>query len=131
MVYYGLLLFFALEYIRPSSYFPALNAFHLNSLVPLAVLFGSVFTKKVKMPDVLGSPSAHWIMFLLFLLVISGLICDVKMYAITVFEMVLGYFFMFIVLKKEICFKSSQETQEDCCPFRTKFCYFPSEKNIC
>ncbi|MDO8355986.1 MAG: O-antigen ligase family protein [Nitrospirota bacterium] len=102
MVYYGLLLFFALEYIRPSSYFPALNAFHLNSLVPLAVLFGSVFTKKVKMPDVLGSPSAHWIMFLLFLLVISGLICDVKMYAITVFEMVLGYFFMFIVLKKEI-----------------------------
>jgi len=102
MLYYGLLLFFALEYIRPTSYLPALNAFHLNSLVPLTVLFGSMFTKKVKMSDVLGSPSAHWIMFLLFLLAISGLICDVKLYAITVFQVVLGYFFMFIIVKKEI-----------------------------
>lgn len=102
MLYYGLLLFFILEYIRPTSYLPALNAFHLNSLVPLTVLFGSMFTKKVKMSDVLGSPSAHWIMFLLFLLAISGLICDVKLYAITVFQVVLGYFFMFIIVKKEI-----------------------------
>ncbi|MDP1946752.1 MAG: O-antigen ligase family protein [Nitrospirota bacterium] len=54
------------------------------------------------MSDVLGSPSAHWIMFLLFLLAISGLICDVKLYAITVFQVVLGYFFMFIIVKKEI-----------------------------
>lgn len=102
MVYYGLLLFFVLEYVRPSSYVPALNAFHLNSLVPLTVLLGSLFTKKVKIFDVLGSSNARWIMFLLLLLIISGLTCDVKIYALTVFETVLGYFFMFVILKKEI-----------------------------
>ena len=102
MVYYGLLFFFVLEYVRPSSYLPALNALHLNSIVPLTVLVGSVFTKRVKVSEVLGSPSARWIMFLLSLMVISGLVCDVKLYALTVFEAVLGYFFMFVVLKKEI-----------------------------
>jgi putative inorganic carbon (hco3(-)) transporter len=102
MVYYGLLLFFVLEYVRPSNYLPALNPLHLNSLVPLAVFCGSVFTKKVKISDVLRSPNSRWIMFLLFLIVISGLTCDVKTYALDVFIMVLGYFFMFVILKKEI-----------------------------
>lgn len=102
MVYYGLLLFFVLEYVRPSSYVPALNAFHLNSLVPLLVLVGSMFTKRVKIGDTLGSPSARWIMFLLFLIIISGIFCDVKTYALNIFEAVLGYFFVFVVLKKEI-----------------------------
>lgn len=102
MVYYGLLLYFVLEYIRPGSYMPALNALHLNSLVPLAVLAGSLFTRRVKVSEVLGSQNARWLVFLLFLMVISGLTCDVKMYAIAKFEAVIGYFFMFVVLKKEL-----------------------------
>lgn len=102
MVYYLLLLFFALEYIRPSSYLPALNALHLNSIVPLTGLVGSVFSKKVKFSEVLGSPNARWIMFLLSLIVISGLTCDVKVFALDVFGAVLGYFFMFLLVKKEV-----------------------------
>lgn len=102
MVYYGLLLFFALEYIRPSSYLPALNALHLNSIVPLIVLIGAMFTKRVKIADVLASPNARWLMFLLSLIVISGMTSDVKMYVLIVFEAVLGYFFMFVILKKEL-----------------------------
>lgn len=102
MVYYGLLLFFFLEYIRPGSYVPALNALHLNSLVPLTVLVGSVFTKKVKISEVLESPSTRWIMFLLSLMVISGITADVKLYVLNVFVMVLGYFFMYLVVRKEI-----------------------------
>ena len=35
MIYYGLLLFFVLEYVRPTSYVPASLVLHLNSLVPL------------------------------------------------------------------------------------------------
>lgn len=102
MVYYGLLLFFALEYIRPSSYYPALNALHLNSIVPLIVLIGTMFTKRVKIADVLASPNARWLMFLLSLIVISGMTSDVKMYVLIVFVAVLGYFFMFVILKKEL-----------------------------
>lgn len=103
MVYYGLLLYFVLEYIRPGSYVPAFNALHLNSIVPLAVLLGSLLSKgKVKVSDVFGSMNARWIMFLLSLLVISGLTCDVKHYALDVFEKVLGYCFVFVVLKKEL-----------------------------
>jgi len=102
MVYYGLLLFFVLEYVRPGSYMPALNVLHLNSIVPLTVFIGSVFTKRVTVSEVLGSPNARWIMFLLFLLVVSGLTCDVKTYALDVFTKVIGYCIIFFVLKKEI-----------------------------
>ena len=31
MIYYGLLLFFVLEYMRPGSYLPVLNLLHLNA----------------------------------------------------------------------------------------------------
>lgn len=103
MLYYGLLLFFVLEYVRPTSYVPALSALHLNSIVPLAVLLGSIFfTKEVKISEVLASRNARWIMFLLFLFVVSGLTCDVKIYVLNVFIMVVGYFFMYLTIRKEI-----------------------------
>ncbi|MCP9450576.1 MAG: O-antigen ligase family protein [Nitrospira sp.] len=103
MVYWGILLFFALEYIRPGSYVPALNALHLNSIVPLSVFLGSLVSRsRVKISEVLSSPNAKWIAYLLFLIVISGLTCDVKQYALNVFEMVLGYCLAYFFLRKEI-----------------------------
>jgi putative inorganic carbon (HCO3(-)) transporter len=103
MVYYGLLLFFALDYIRPGSYVPALNALHLNSIVPLAVLIGSLVSKgQVTVSEALSSVNARWIMYLLALIVISGLTCDVKLYALDVLERVFGYCIIFFILKKEI-----------------------------
>lgn len=103
MVYYGLLLFFALDYIRPGSYVPAMNALHLNSIVPLSAMLGSLVSKgQVKVSEVLSSPNARWIMFLLLLIVISGLTCDVKRYALDVFEQVFGYCIIFFIIKKEV-----------------------------
>jgi probable O-glycosylation ligase (exosortase A-associated) len=103
MVYYGLLLFFLLEYVRPTSYIPALNVLHLNSVVPLGVLLGSQLTNlRVATGEVLASPNARWIMFLVCLIGLSGLICDVKIYALTVFINVLGYFLMYVALRKEV-----------------------------
>lgn len=103
MVYYGLLLFFALDYIRPGSYVPALNALHLNSIVPLAVLIGSLVSKgQVTVSEALSSVNARWIMYLLALIVISGLTCDVKLYALDVLERVFGYCIIFFIIKKEI-----------------------------
>lgn len=103
MVYYGLLLFFALDYIRPGSYVPALNALHLNSIVPLSALLGSLASKgQVKVSEALSSQNARWFMYLLALIVLSGLTCDVKLYAIDVFERVFGYCIIFFIIRKEI-----------------------------
>jgi hypothetical protein len=44
VIYAGLLAFFFTEYIRPTSYVPALLVLHLNSLVPLTTIAGSLFT---------------------------------------------------------------------------------------
>lgn len=104
MIYYGILLFFVLEYVRPSSYVPALNALHLNSLVPMSVFFGSLLgsTRKIRISEVLQSTNARWLMFFLLLLMISILTCDVKMYAVDMFIAVLSYCLMYTFLRKEI-----------------------------
>lgn len=104
MIYYGILLFFILEYVRPSSYIPALNALHLNSLVPLAVLVGSLFSanKEVSLSDILRSPNARWISFFIFLLVVSSVFADVRSHVFDVFMTVLSYCFMYIFVRKEI-----------------------------
>ena len=103
MVYYGLLLFFLLEYVRPASYVPGLSVLHLNSIVPLAVLSGSLITNlKVSTVEVFASLNARWIMFLLACMVLSGLLCDVKIYALGMFINVLGYFFMYVIIRKEV-----------------------------
>src|SRR3990170_3501574 len=42
-VYYGLLLFFVLEYVRPAAHIPALTELRLNTLVAVAVAAASIF----------------------------------------------------------------------------------------
>lgn len=44
MIYAGLVVFFFMEYIRPSSYWPFLTPLHLNSLVPLSTAAASLLT---------------------------------------------------------------------------------------
>lgn len=103
MLYYGLLLFFLLEYVRPTSYVPALSALHLNSIVPLTVFAGSMLSNgKIKTSDVLRSTSTRWILFFLALIVLSGLTCDVKLYVWNAFMMVIGYVLIYFVIKKEV-----------------------------
>jgi putative inorganic carbon (hco3(-)) transporter len=102
MLYYGMLIFFVLEYVRPTSYVPAISALHLNSLVPLSVFMGSMFSSgKIKTVDIFRSPSSKWLAFFLFLVVLSGLTADVKLYVFNVFMMVIGYLLMYLVIKKE------------------------------
>ena len=44
MIYYGLLLFFIVEYVRPGDLVPGLNALRLNTLIPFGVVFGTLVT---------------------------------------------------------------------------------------
>lgn len=103
MLYYGLLLFFVLEYVRPTSYVPALNVLHLNSIVPLSVFVGSMLsTGKVKTVELLRSTSTRWFLFFFGLIILSGLTCDVKMYVFNVFMVVIGYLLIYLVIRKEV-----------------------------
>jgi probable O-glycosylation ligase (exosortase A-associated) len=103
MALYGILLFFVLEYVQPGNYAPVVLALHLNSIVPLATLAWSLISSgPVRIGDVLASANARWLIYLLVLIVISGLTCDVKQYALNVFETVLGYCFAYFFLRKEL-----------------------------
>lgn len=104
MIYYGILLFFILEYIRPSSYVPALIALHLNSVVPLGVLVGSLFrgNKKVTVSEVFQSPNARWLMFFLSLLTLSFFVADVRSFVFDMMVTIVSYCFMYVFLRMEI-----------------------------
>jgi probable O-glycosylation ligase (exosortase A-associated) len=103
MALYGILLFFVLEYVQPGNYAPVLIALHLNSIVPLATFAWSLISSgPIRIGDVLSSPNARWLMYLLVLIVISGLTCDVKHYALNVFQMVFGYCLAYFFLRKEL-----------------------------
>ncbi|MCP9453363.1 MAG: O-antigen ligase family protein [Nitrospira sp.] len=103
MALYGILLFFILEYVQPGNYAPILLALHVNSIVPLGTLLLSMISNgPVRASDVLTSPNARWLMYLLGLMILSGLTCDVKHYALNVFQMVLGYCLAYFFMRKEL-----------------------------
>jgi probable O-glycosylation ligase (exosortase A-associated) len=103
MIYYALLLFFVLEYMRPGSYIPGLNAIRLNSIVPLVVILGTLLTASpVSNQAVLRESNTKIVLFMLGLIVLSVLTADVTMYAFTVFTTVLGYVLMYWVLARQI-----------------------------
>lgn len=104
MIYYGILLFFILEYVRPTSYVPALIPLHLNSVVPLAVLAGCLFSgsKKVTVSEVFQSPSARWLIFFLSLLTLSLFVADVKSYVVDMMVLIVSYCLMYVFLRMEI-----------------------------
>lgn len=102
-IYVGILLFFALEYLRPGSYVPALNVLHLNLLVPLGVVLASVLGKKgASNGDILKEPNSKLILGLLGLVVISVLTGEVTFYAFNVFQNVAGYVAIYWVLAKQV-----------------------------
>lgn len=95
MIYYGVLLFFFLDYVRPTSYLPALELLHLNSLVPLAIVVGTLFAQRKSSTvarEMPGEPSNERMMFcFLGLIVCSALFADVTERVFNVSTTVIGY----------------------------------------
>lgn len=102
-IYAGILLFFALEYLRPGSYVPALNILHLNLLVPAWVVAASLMGNTgAKNSDVLKEANTKIILGLLGLVMIGCVIGEVTMYAFNVFQNVAGYVAIYWVLSKQL-----------------------------
>ncbi|HET7217822.1 MAG TPA: O-antigen ligase family protein [Vicinamibacterales bacterium] len=103
MIYRGLLLFIVFEYLRPTSYIPALLVLRLNSLVPLSLALGNIFAPtRVSHSDVVNERNTHVFLGLLFLIGLSILTADVTLYAYTVFTTVIGYLLVYWVISKQV-----------------------------
>ena len=102
MVYYGLILFLFLEYVRPNNFFPALDALHLQSVVLVGISLGAFLRKgTVKSSHILQSLNTRLIIFFLFLIVVSFFTADVRMYVLDVLKAVVGYCLVYFVIRKE------------------------------
>jgi len=92
VTYYGLLLFFFFEYVRPGTYVPALNILRLNTIIPVAVVVGAAFSGgRVTHRQAFGELNFWLVLALLGLIGVSVLTADVTLYAFTVYTMVAGY----------------------------------------
>jgi len=100
MAYYSLLAFFVMEYIRPTSFIPALIPLHLNSVVPLLGVVATLMNPRPPAPS--DDRNVGIIGTILGLLFISIPFAALKDPAITVFESVLGYALMGWVIAREI-----------------------------
>ena len=105
MIYYGLLLFFVFEYVRPGTYFPPINILRVNTLLPMAVVVGSFFGKgpdgAVK-PNIMGEMNTKIMLFLLGMITFSVAYADVTMNVFTIFTTALGYSMIYWVLSREL-----------------------------
>jgi putative inorganic carbon (hco3(-)) transporter len=103
MIVFALLLaFFFLDYVRPTSFFPALSILHLNALVPMAMVAGTIALRKDRKP-IEGEPSNH-VMIAAFLgcIVLSAAFAAVTERVFTIFEAVVGYGAVYWALTQQV-----------------------------
>lgn len=104
MIFAGLLLFFFLDYVRPTSFIPALQVLHLNSLVPLGVVLGTIVTRKGRENQITPGDPSNTAMLGTFLglIVLSTAFADVTERVFNVFVAVLGYVAIYWVLTRQV-----------------------------
>lgn len=103
MIYAGLLLFFILEYVRPTSYVPALLPLHLNSIVPLGTAALTFALRSNRLFGyVLQEGNTLIIFTLLGLIGLSVLTADVTSYSWLGFTNVLGFVIAYLILVSEL-----------------------------
>lgn len=92
MLYYSLVIVLLLEYLRPSAYVPALEVLRLNSVFPIFVIIGSMFSGgRTSHEDVLRERNTHILLFFLFLVTVSVLTATVTEWAWNMWRVVCGY----------------------------------------
>ena len=103
MIYYGLLAFFVLEYVRPGAYIPGFDALHLYSLVPLVCIIGT-FVKKtpVSSAEFFAEWSTKLMLTLLGLLAVSTLFATVTLYAYNVTTTVFAYILIYWIIVRHV-----------------------------
>lgn len=104
MSFIALLLFFFLDYVRPTSYIPGLLSLHLNSLVPLLAIGGSLANWKPRTgPRPVGEPSNDAMIFgFLGLIAIGAVTAEITERVFNVFVAVFGYVAIYWALTQQV-----------------------------
>lgn len=103
MIYAGLIAFFFLEYIRPTSYIPAMTALHLNSIIPLATAAGSfVSSGHATLSRMANDPNTRFVGAMLGLVWVSFLTSTVQMVAWDTLMVIAGFAIVYWVIGSEV-----------------------------
>lgn len=103
LAYYGLLALFVFEYLRPTSYLPALNIFRLNTIIPICTfLLSFAATSNISNFEILKNKNTKLLIGFLFLIFVSILTADVTLYSFNIFKTVFGYSVIYLIICKEI-----------------------------
>ena len=104
MIFLGLLLFFLLDYVRPTSFVPALEVLHLNSLVPLGVFVGSLLTRNSRDRQAIPGEPSNDVMIGIFLglILLSASVAVVTERVFNVFTAVVGYAGIYWALTQQV-----------------------------
>ncbi len=102
MIYYLVLAFFVVEYMRPGNMLPALNALRLNTVIPLAMLVATSLSGKVSNGEVLSERNTLIFATLIVLVIGSVVTARITMYAFTAFTVVLGYVLLTWVVARQM-----------------------------
>lgn len=99
VLYWWLLLVLFFEYARPGYQFPVLQALPLNSVLPLLLLAVSSVTGGLRpLAEIYRDPLAKWPLVMVLFVLVSMTWASVQTYAYNVFTLILGYFFIFILI---------------------------------
>lgn len=102
VLYYGLLIAFVFEYVRPGTYVPVFNALKMNTVFPLGVFALTAISAWRLNPAFLKETNTKWLTFLLVLIIGSILTADVTFYSWFRFKQLLGYYIFFFIIFKVI-----------------------------
>ena len=103
MIYYALLALFVLDYVRPTSYVPALLPFRLNLLAAATTILGSFSDSgPVKNQDILSEFNTKLFLVFLGMIVISLPMADVTLYVKDTFTVVLSYVLLYWAIVKQV-----------------------------
>lgn len=102
-VFIWLILFFIFEYLRPGLDYPVIDRIRLNTIIPLTVLFLTIFSSKGNSnQQVFSAISTKWFLFFIFLFIIQFIAADVRQYVYDTFKAVIGYLFIYYVIMRHV-----------------------------
>jgi probable O-glycosylation ligase (exosortase A-associated) len=103
MLLAGLLFSLFLEYVSPGSFFPVIKVTKIGTIVPLLV-FVLVLLKPepVSNGKLLSHTNTKWLLFLLFLVIVSIATSDVTIRSVDIFRRVFGHIVWFVIIVKVV-----------------------------
>jgi putative inorganic carbon (hco3(-)) transporter len=103
LLFFGLILFFWLEYARPGTYFPFLDALRLSLIVP-ALVFAFTLLSFDGRPHnaVLNAPDTKWFFILILMFLIQFFTAPVRLYVYEALKGVIGYLLVYYVIVRQV-----------------------------